>query len=157
MYLCYILSVLTFVVLNIAFFQSFLKFSVLSANHITFIIFTSILYICAETLIIFFFVGTGVSIKEYTRDHHLDHGFHKRSIAIKRKIYPPQMLNLLFFIVVFCLAGAVDTMRFPLWLYSVLFLGSLLHYVRIKIIQNTCFRENTQIILDMSGIDKKVT
>jgi len=47
-------------------------------------------------------------------------------------------------------------MRFPLWLYSVLFLGSLIHYVRVKIIQNTCFRENTQIILDMSGIDKKV-
>jgi hypothetical protein len=157
MYVCYILSFLAFISLNIAFFQSFLKFSIFSAHHITFIIFTSILYICAETIIIFFFVGTGVSVKEYTHDHKLDNSFHKRSIAIKRKVYPPQMLNLLFFLVVFCLAGAVDTMRFPLWLYSTLFLGSLIHYVRIKIIQNECFRENTQIILDMSGIDKKVT
>lgn len=156
MYLCYILSLLTFGALGIAFFQSFLKFPVFSADHVTFIVFTSILYLCTETLVIFFFVGTGISVKEYSLDHKLDPSYHKRSIAVKRKVYPPLMLNLLFFIIVFVLVGAVDTMRFPLWAYSLLLGGAIIHYVKIKLIQNECFRENTQIILDMSGIDKKV-
>jgi hypothetical protein len=53
--------------------------------------------------------------------------------------------------------GAVDTYRFPGWLYYLIFFGCIIHYIKIKIIQNECFRQNTQIILDMSGINKKVT
>lgn len=157
MHSCYILTALTFVSLWIAFFQSFLKFQVFHADHVTFMIFTSILYSFTETLVIFFFVGTGVSVKEYTIDHKLDSSYHKRSIGIKRKVYPPLMLNLLFMIILFVLVGAVDTYRFPGWLYYLIFFGCIVHYVKIKIIQNSCFRDNTQIILDMSGINKKVT
>ena len=156
MYSCYVMTVVTFITLIIAFFQSFMKFSVFNADHVTFIIFTSILYCFTETLVIFFFVGTGVSVKEYTIEKNLDHSFHKRSIAIKRKVYPPLMLNLLFLMVLFILVGAVDTYRFPGWLYYILFFGCIIHYIKIKLVQNECFRENTQIILDMSGIDKQV-
>ena len=156
MYSCYFMSLVTFVSLLLAFFQSFLKFNIFSAVHVTFIILTSILYAFTETLVIFFFVGTGVSVKEYTRDHNLDHGFHKRSIAIKRKVYPPQMMNILYLTILFILVGAVDTGRFPLWVYSLLFAGCIYDYARNKVIQNQCFKENTQIILDMSGIEKQV-
>ncbi|MBP9853256.1 MAG: hypothetical protein KBD53_00135 [Candidatus Omnitrophica bacterium] len=156
MYACYILTALTFFSLGIAFFQSFLKFPVFHADHVTFMIFTSILYSFTETLVIFFFVGTGVSVKEYTRDHKLNPDFHKRSIGIKRKVYPPLMLNLLFMIILFVLVGAVDTYRFPGWLYYILFFGCIAHYIKIKIVQNACFQQNTQIILDMSGINRTV-
>jgi len=149
---CYFLSLLTFVILLIALLQSFLHFSVLAANHVTFMILASIIYCFTETLVIFFFVGTGVSVKEYTRDHNLDTQYHKRSIAIKRRVYPPLMLNLLFMIILFVLAGAVDTGRMPYWLYQIIFIGCLAHYIKAKIIQNGCFKDNTQIILDMSGV-----
>lgn len=153
---CYVMSAVTFLCLSIAFFQSFLKFNIWQADHVTFMILSSIVYSFTETLVIFFFVGTGVSVKEYTLEHQLDNSYHKRSIGVKRDVYPPLMLNLLFMIILFVLVGAVDTHRFPAWLYYVLFLGCLGHYLRVKIIQNDCFRKNTQIILDMSGIDKKV-
>ena len=133
MYSCYVMTLVTFITLIIAFFQSFLKFSVFNADHVTFIIFTSILYCFTETLVIFFFVGTGVSVKEYTLEKNLDHSFHKRSIAIKRKVYPPLMLNLLFLMVLFILVGAVDTYRFPGWLYYILFFGCIVHYIKIKV------------------------
>jgi len=149
---CYVMSALTFLTLLIAFSQSFLHFHVFQANHVTFMILTCILYFFTETLVIFFFVGTGVSVKEYTLEHDLDHSFHKRSIAIKRKVYPPLMLNILFMIILFVMVGAVDTYRIPEWFYYIAFLGCLIHYGKIKIIQNTCFKDNTQIILDMSGI-----
>jgi len=149
---CYIMSGLTFFILLIAFVQSFMKFHVFQANHVTFIILTSIIYIFTETLVIFFFVGTGVSIKEYTLDHKLDHGYHKRSIAIKRCVYPPLLLNMLFMIILFILVGAVDTYRFPSLAYQIMFFGCIVHYIKIKVIQNQCFKDNTHIILEMSGM-----
>ena len=149
---CYVLSLLTFGVLVIAFLQSFLHFHVMQANHVTFMILTSILYFFTETLVIFFFVGTGVSIKEYTINHKLNPEHHKHSVAIKRRVYPPLLLNMLFMIILFVLVGAVDTHRFPKWLYSFVFFSCIIHYVRIKIVQHQCFRDNTRIVLSMSDV-----
>ena len=149
---CYLSSLLTFLMFLIAFAQSFFHFSVGQASHLTFMILTCIVYFFTETLVIFFFVGTGVSVKEYTRDHHLGAGYHRRSIAVKRKVYPPLMLNILLMIVLFVLVGAVDTHRMPLWLYQMIFIGCLAHYIKAKIIQHDCFRDNTQLILEMSGV-----
>ena len=149
---CYVLSVTTFLLLLIGLVQSFLNFHVLQANHVTFMILACIIYSFTETLVIFFFVGTGVSVKEYTRDHNLEHKFHQQSIVLKHRVYPPLMLNLLFMSTLFILAGAVDTHRMPVWLYQIIFIGCLYHYIKVKIVQNSCFRENTQIILEMSGV-----
>src|ERR1044072_3930995 len=95
---CYVLSLVTLIMLVTGFIQSFSKVHIFEANHVLFMILTSIVYFFTETLVIFFFVGTGVSIKEYTHEHKLDNQFHKRSITVKRKIYPPLLLNMLFMI-----------------------------------------------------------
>jgi len=113
-------------------------------------------YLFTETLVIFFYVGTGVSIRDYTKDHSIEPIFHQRSIAIKRRVYPPLLYNMLFMIIIFILVGAVDTYRFPMWVYQLAFLACIIHYMKVKVHQNGCFRDNTQIILAMSGIDKKV-
>ena len=149
---CYVMSLLTFMCLLISFLQSFLKFYIFQANHVTFMILTAILYSFTETLVIFFFVATGVSIKEYIHEHNLSADFHKRSLSIKRKVYPPLLLNMLFMIILFVLVGAVDTHRLPAWVYQIIFLGCILDYVRIKAIQNQSFKNNTKIVLEMSGV-----
>jgi hypothetical protein len=153
---CYVSTLITLLALLVGFFQSIFKFPIFESSHVTYMIFVSILYCFTETLVIFFFVGTGVSVKEYTKMHNLPPDYHKRSITIKRKVYPPLMLNLLFMVILFILVGAVDTHRFPMWLYWILFVACIGHYTKVKIQQNECFRENTQLILDMSGIDRKV-
>jgi len=147
---CYALSLLTFLMFLLAFVQSFFNFSIGQANHLVFMILTCIVYSFTETLVIFFFVGTGVSVKEYTLEHKLDKTYHQRSIAIKRRVYPPLMLNILFMSILFILAGAVDIGRIPVWVYQIIFIGCLAHYIKAKIIQNDCFRDNTGIILEMS-------
>jgi len=149
---CYVMSVMTILMLVLAFVQSIFHFHIFQANHVTFIILTCIIYSFTETLIIFFFVGTGVSIKEYSQDHQLGNDYRQRSLAVKRKIYPPLMLNMLFMIIGFVLVGAVDTRRVPAYVYQLFFLFCMIDYIRIKIGQNECFRDNTKIILDMSGI-----
>lgn len=149
---CYALSCLTLVLLLISFFQSFWQFQVFQANHLTFIILTSIIYLFTETLVIFFFVGTGVSVKEYTQEHKLDTQFHKKSIAVKRRVYPPLLLNMLFMIILFIMVGAVDTGHIAAEIYQLYFLFCLGHYLYTKKIQNDCFRVNTENILAMSGV-----
>lgn len=149
---CYLLSFLTFMALLLAFTQSIFGFPILKANHLTFMILTSILYSFTETLVIFFFVGTGVSIKEFVLEHGMGQDYHKRSIAIKRRVYPPLLLNILFMVILFVLVGAVDTHHFPKWAYYFVFLGCLYHFSKVKIIQHDCFKDNTQIILEMAGI-----
>lgn len=151
---CYVMSLLTFCCMLVGFFQSFGHFTVFQANHVTFSIFISILYFFTETLVIFFFVGTGVSIKEYSIDHKLGDNYRIRSLAIKRKVYPPLLLNMLFMIILFVMVGAVDTFRIQAVFYYIFYLFCLLHYVKIKIVQNSCFRDNTNLILEMSGIKR---
>jgi len=149
---CYLLSGLSFFLLVSAFTQSFFHFRIFSANHPTFIILTSIIYLFTETLVMFFFVGTGVSIKEYTQANHLNTDFHRQSIGIKRRVYPPQLLNMLILMTAFIMVGAVDTHRIPEWLYQIIFGVGIIHYVKAKLIQHNCFKENTNIVLKMSGV-----
>lgn len=149
---CYGLSLVTFILLLVGLAQSFLHFPVLKAGHLTFMLLTSIVYLFTETLTIFFFVGTGVSVKEYTQEHKLKPEFHKRSLAIKYRVYPPLLLNLLLMVLVFVLVGAVDTRRMPAIVYQALFAIAFIHFIKVKTIQHRCFRDNTRIILDMAGV-----
>lgn len=149
---CYGLSLVTFILLPVGLAQSFLHFPVLKAGHLTFMLLTSIVYLFTETLTIFFFVGTGVSVKEYTQEHKLKPDFHKRSLAIKYRVYPPLLLNLLLMVLVFVLVGAVDTHRMPAVVYQALFVIAFIHFIKVKMIQHRCFRDNTRIILDMAGV-----
>lgn len=147
---CYLMSGITFILLLTAFFQSFLKFSVFQAGHLTFVILTCIVYLFTETLVIFFFVGTGMGIKEFVIQHKRGPLFHHRSIAVKKKVMPPLVLNILLMMGLFVLVGAVDTHRFPSWAYTLIFLGCILHFVKTKITQNQSFRDITKIVLEMS-------
>ena len=149
---CYLCSFLSFVMLLIAFAQSFVHFKVINADGLTFIVLTSIIYLFTETLVIFFFVGTGVSVKEYSIANKLDPIFHLKSIALKRRIYPPLMLNLLLMIILFITYGAVDTRHLPAWVYQIYFMICFIQYIDAKIIQHKCFRENTENVLAMSGL-----
>lgn len=151
---CYIFSALSFLMLVIVFLQSIVPFKVISASPLSFLILTSIIYLFTETLVMFFFVGTGVSVKEYMQEKKVHGDFHQRSIKIKRRIYPPQLLNIFILMTAFILFGAADTGKIPLWAYQGLLLVGVLQFIDAKRIQNDCFRDNTQIILDMSGIKR---
>lgn len=141
--------------LGIVFLQSLEPFFVFKASPMSFLILTSIIYLFAETLVIFFFVGTGVSVKEYMLEHKIYGDFHKRMIALKRVTYPPQLLNMLILMTAFILYGAADTGKIPMWVYQGLLFIGLVHFCYAKVLQHRSFRDNTLIILEMSGLKPK--
>ena len=157
MYICYALNFITSLMLLTAFVQSFFPFLVLQANHITFMILSSIVYFLTETLIIFFFVGTGINIKEYSKEHHLNPMFHQRAIKLKKRVYPPILLSLFLMSILFILSGAIYAYFIPDWLYHCFFLLCLVHFMKVKAVENNSFRDNTNIILEMTGFKPPVT
>ena len=150
----YLLSVLTLGMLLILMMQGYMTIPFLKIPHLTFLILTSIVYFFTETLIIFFFVGTGVSVRDYSKENNLSEEYRKRSLSIKYKIYPPTMLNLLFMILLFILPGFVHAGKIPWVVYQYYFVFCLWHYIYTKIVQHHSFRENTENILAMSGITR---
>jgi hypothetical protein len=134
--------------------QSFTHFHVFNASPMSFLILTSIIYLFTETLVMFFFVGTGVSVKEYMLEHKITADYHKRMISLKRKVYPPQLLNILILMVAFILYGAADTGKIPMWVYQGLLIIGIIQFLDAKKIQHQSFRDNTFIILEMSGLRK---
>ncbi len=153
MYACYAMSVLSLILFTLCGLQGYFQFTIGQANHPTLALLFVIVYLFTQTLVIFFFVGMGVSIRDFTKEKNLDNRFHKQSIAIKMKIYPPLLLNMLLVMVLFISGGAVDTHRIPGWSHGVLFLVCFSDYVRVLIIEHVAFRDNVSIVLAMSGMN----
>lgn len=147
---CYIMTVISFGMLLITGLQGRYQFNVLNANHPLFALLTIIIYLFTETLVIFYFVGIGVSIRDYVLANRLKKDYHTRSTAIKRRVYPPLLLNMLLVMVLFISGGAVDTNHIPAWSHGLLFVLSLGQFVDTIRIQHQSFRESTAIVLEMS-------
>jgi len=158
-----------FMILNyILLFFSAIGFIIIGLNHyfqigffgmgiIKMDIFVSVIYIAAETLVMFFFVGTGVSIKEYIQENpETDHKFHRKSVEIKRKLYPPTMLATLLFVALVIFDGAILMEQMNRMWFHVFYILTGYYFVKSLIIQHQCFRENTLIILEMTKTKAKI-
>lgn len=147
----YLFTTASFLAILTAGLQGYFGFLALGANHPTFSLLASILYLFTEVLVMFFFVGTGASIKEYVTDKGADPEFHRRSTGIKRKLYPPTLINVVMVMAVFITGGAVDTGLLPDWSHGVLFLLTIIHFGKTINVQHRCLKENTAIIVEMTG------
>ena len=152
MILIYFLSFFSFVALALAGLQGLLEFSIFGVHHASFGFVAAILYLFTEVLVMFFFVGTGVSIKEYVQENSADIQFHQRSVDIKRKLYPPTLLNVFLVMITFIIGGGVDTGLIPSWIHGLLFYIALIHFFKMIKLQHDSFRENTAIVLEMTGV-----
>jgi len=120
-------------------------------------LFISLIYIAAETLVMFFFVGTGVSIKEYLQENpNVDHTFYQKSNKLKRILYPPTMMATLLFVAMVILDGAWILGQVNRYWFLSLYLGTVYYFFKSLIIQHRCFRDNTMIILEMTGTKAKI-
>jgi len=150
MILCYLMSLLTFFLLLLNGLQGYFHFKIFHANHATLAILTMIIYLFTKTLIIFYFVGIGVSIKEFMIDNKKSGDYHKRIISVKRRIYPPLLLNMLLVMILFISGGAVDTKHIPGWIHSLLFYISMIHFAKTAVIEHQSFKESTSIVIEMA-------
>lgn len=154
MYLIYIMSITSLVGLTLVGVGGLLgPRGFLGMNHPTLALLVSVIFLATETLVMFFFVGTGISVKEYIRDHAgVDHVFHRRSVAIKRVLYPPTLNVTLVVMVTFVTGGAVDRHLLSHWWHLAGWLLSMWLFLRALKVQHRALKDNTAIILEMVGL-----
>ncbi len=121
-------------------------------NHITLDLLVSIVFIAGQTLVMFFFVGTGVNIREYLEANpSLGKDLYKKMFAIKRKLYPPTMMVTVLFMVMVIIDGAFFIGKVSEWWFHILYIPTLYYFFKATIIQHNSFKESTDIVLKMTG------
>ena len=147
MIISYILMILSFTFLLLNGLQGFFGFSIYKANHIAFAFFSTILYMFTQTLIMFYFIGAGKKIKETIIENNLKKETYKEVIELKRRLFTPLTLNMLFVGIAFILGGAVHTGGINKLWHSGFFILSIIHYLKVIIIQHNSFIENNKTLL----------
>jgi len=120
-------------------------------NHITLDLLVSIIFIASQTLVMFFFVGTGVNVREYLESHkELGDELYHKMFSIKRKLYPPTMMVTILFMSMVIIDGAFFIGKVSEWWFHILYLLTLYYYFKATIVQHVSFKESTQIVLEMT-------
>lgn len=131
-------------------------------NHITLDLLVSIIFIAAQTLVMFFFVGAGVNVREYLEGHPaLSKELYQKMFAVKRLLYPPTMMVTILFIVMVIVDGVffikLNTgAQISEWWFHVFYALTLWYYYKSAKIQHESFVKSTDIILNMTENERAV-
>ena len=126
-------------------------FDLWAQNHITLDLLVSIIFIASQTLVMFFFVGTGVNVREYLESHkELGDELYHKMFSIKRKLYPPTMMVTILFMSMVIIDGAFFIGKVSEWWFHILYLLTIYYYFKATIVQHVSFKESTQIVLEMT-------
>ena len=146
MFLSYILMIVSFVLLLISGLQGYFEFKIYNATHIQFSFITIIVYMFSESWIMFYFIGSGKTIKEIILEYKLDKSIYQKVINQKRKLFPHLTFNILFVGTVFVIGGGVHTKVISVAFHSNLFFFSLVHYLYLIKIKHKYFKETADIL-----------
>ena len=136
MIVCYFLMVINYINLLLCGSMGYFHFRIVSANHAQFALFTILIFIMTETLVMYFFIATGKSIKSLLKDHKNGKQLWKKIRFIKKDV--------------FIHGGAVDNRLQIAWLHGPLFIIAILHHSWSLIVKNRSFRNQIEIVSEMS-------
>lgn len=153
MYLCYGLTAVSFFMLSAAAAQGYLGFTVLGIDHPRFAFLAALVYLFTQTLVMFFFIGTGLNVRDYAREHEEAAEYHRRSRALKGAVFPSIMLNMLFVTILVFAGAAVDTGRMRPGPHGALFAAALMHFLWTIRAQHRGYKEIVSVIVGMYGLE----
>jgi hypothetical protein len=90
------------------------------AQHSLFGFFTTFLVTLAQSMTMFYFIGTGKQVKELAANLPARTELIQRTRMFKAKVFPPATWAILFTMATMILGGGVDTRVIPSWVHSVL-------------------------------------
>jgi len=154
MLLSYFLMVISFCLLSINGAQGYLNFKIYNATHIQFAFISTIFYMFTESWIMFYFIGSGKTIKETILAYNLDKGIYDDVLLSKRKLFPHITLNVLLIGTVFVIGGGVHTKAISSTLHGTLFFISLIHLIYLIYLQHFYFKDTARILSLLGNLIK---
>ena len=156
MIMCYVLVAIS----GLGLFQIGLNhyFDFFITNRISFDLIVSIIFIAAQTLVMFFFVGTGVNVREYLESHpELGDKLYRKMFAIKRQLYPPTMMVTMLFMSMVIVDGVYYFGKISEWWFHILYFLTLYYFYKATKEQHTSFIGSTEIVLEMTEKEREST
>ena len=157
MYVCYLMAALTYLLFVLSGLQGIFGFPVLGAPHPTFSFLTAIIYLFTQTLIIFFFVGTGSNVREYleTPAQADPNGPAAKLVAraryVRSAVSGHIYLNILLFLAQAVLGGAVAARAVPRFLHGAMVVVAFLHFHYVLWREHLAFRDMTGVVVAMTA------
>ena len=148
-------------------FQGFLMASNLAAastaaralvtRHVGYAIPTVLLSLFSQSMVIFYFIGTGKLVKQETAGYPENERRRIRELLVlyKRRTSPPATLALLSAIAVFVLGGAVHTRALPSWTHLAAAVAAVAVHSWALVSEWRVFGENTALMNDPRGYAKR--
>ena len=94
-------------------------------QHVLFGLFTTFLVTLAQSMTMFYFIGTGKQVKDLVISHAIAEGFVQRTKVFKAKVFPPALWAMLFTMATMILGGGVHTKVIPSWVHLLLAAAAL--------------------------------
>ena len=150
MIICYFCMFFSCILLFITGLQGYFNFLIWNANYLQFGLFTIIFYMFSETLIMFYFIGSGTAIKNEINNYNIMSSSYESVKKTKMKLFPHLTLNIVLMGVVFVLNGAVYAQLITSVQHNILFLISFIHFLYTLQLQHDGFKENIKIIVELA-------
>jgi hypothetical protein len=99
-------------------------------QHVLFGLFATFLVTLAQSMTMFYFIGTGKQVKDLVLSHSITEGFVQRTKVFKAKVFPPALWAMLFTMAAMILGGGVHTGMIPKWVHQGLAAAALFFNVQ---------------------------
>ena len=154
MIICYFCMALSICLIFITGLQGYYQFIIFKAHHQQFALLSTIFYMFSETLIMFYFIGSGTAIKkEIMGSEHLRSCYEKVK-KTKMILFPHLTLNMFLIGVVFIMGGAVQTGSISGLVHGLLFIMAFIHFIYTIRIQHIGFKENIDVVIEIADSKK---
>ncbi len=150
MIICYLLMLINTINLLLSGISGYFKLSIIGANHVEFALFSMMIFIITETLVMYFFIATGKSIKEAIEKNLGSKKIWEKERVLKMKLFPQIMLTLLLFSVIFIYGGVADNKLPTAYLHGYLFPIAMIHHIWILKVKNDSFKNQIELIRELN-------
>ena len=154
MIICYFCMLVSVCLITITGLQGYFQFIIFKASHQQFALFSTIFYMFSETLIMFYFIGSGTAIKKEVTQSGVPANTYEKVKRTKMNLFPHLTLNMLLVGIVFILGGAVETGAISGIAHGILFIITFFHFIYTILVQHTGFKENIDVVIELADLNE---
>ena len=122
------------------------------SQHFLFGFFTTFLVTLAQSMTMFYFIGTGKMVKDSVANHPAGQEFIQRTKRFKAKVFPPSLWAMLLTMATMILGGGVDQHVIPTFVHTILATLSLYYNLVAFWREINCMIENNIVMQEVDRL-----
>lgn len=117
-----------------------------AAQHVLLALITVLVGLFAQSMTMFFFIGTGKEIKEKVKGAPEEPAVVQQTRSFKSRVFPAAMYSIAVLMITFITGGGVATGKTPRWMHLILAFVTVVMYARAYWVQLRAMEENARLM-----------